>query len=46
MYIIGWLDDRHLVYRSRGVDYLVFDVVTGATADLFVEKYGPTEFTW
>lgn len=46
VYIIGWLDDRHLVYRSRGVDYLVFDVVTGATADLFVEKDGPTEFTW
>ncbi|NHZ94660.1 WD40 repeat domain-containing protein [Massilia sp. CCM 8734] len=44
--IIGWFDERHLLYRSGMTTYRVFDAETGNTADLPGEDDMPLSFTW
>ncbi|HEY0061604.1 MAG TPA: hypothetical protein VGC21_05765 [Telluria sp.] len=46
VFITGWLDARHLVYRYVTLRYFVFDVETGNTAELFGETDGPKSFSW
>ncbi len=45
LYITGWLDERHLVYRNS-MTYYIFDVQTGATAELSSKDNMPFMFTW
>lgn len=45
LYITGWLDERHLVYRNS-MTYYIFDVQTGTTAELFSKDNMPFMFTW
>ncbi|MFP5391306.1 MAG: hypothetical protein ACLGI6_07135, partial [Gammaproteobacteria bacterium] len=45
LFITGWLDDRHLVYRNS-MNYVVFDAQTGTTADLFGQNDMGFKFTW
>lgn len=44
--IIGWLDERHLVYRHGMMKYLVFDAETGNTAQLYGDDNTALSFTW
>lgn len=44
--ITGWLDEQHLVYRDRALNYRVFETSTGNTADLFSEQEPLRIFTW
>lgn len=46
IYITGWLDEHHLVYRDSSSDYFVFDAETGNTAALFGENDMSRIFTW
>lgn len=45
LFITGWLDDRHLVYRNE-MNYFIFDTLTGSTAKLLSEEGMPVTFTW
>ena len=44
--ITGWIDEQHLVYRDRSVNYFVFDTSTGNKADLFKDSEPTDVFTW
>ena len=44
LYISGWLDERHLVYRNS-MSYFIFDAQNGTNADLFSEEDMPITFT-
>ncbi|SHH13207.1 hypothetical protein SAMN05428948_2943 [Massilia sp. CF038] len=46
LYITGWLDEQHLVYRNFSTRFFVVDVESGTTAELFGETKGPTIFSW
>lgn len=44
--ITGWLDERHLVYRSGMMRFYVFDTATGTTAHLAGDDDTLVSFTW
>lgn len=44
--ITGWLDERHLVYRSGMMTFYVFDAETGKTAHLAGDDDTLASFTW
>ena len=46
IYITGWLDENHFVYRHNPLSYFVVDAATGKTAELFGEKESSYIFTW
>jgi dipeptidyl aminopeptidase/acylaminoacyl peptidase len=45
LFISGWLDDRHLIYRNS-LNFFIFDAQTGSIADLFSNKDVFVMFTW
>ncbi|PWF40423.1 hypothetical protein C7C56_025950 [Massilia glaciei] len=46
LYITGWIDEQHLVFRDHSFNYRVFETSTGNTADLFNGEESMRIFDW